>query len=474
MIDHVKITVRAGAGGRGIASFRREKFVPKGGPDGGDGGKGGDVVIEATSNLSTLLDLQYKKIFEAKNGEAGGPREMKGADGDNLVIQVPTGSIVKVNRIEYEKVNEKRRNSDKDPRVEYVQKILNYRKMDKDKKHEMYKKSIQTDDDTTLMRENIGNNNEGEEGELFSSDAELETMQTYSSDDQDQVVEDDFLDTDETTTQSHKLYKLSTSDRHTAITQRAQEGEGDSDYTPGALIPTYDLVDQGQRLVIAKGGRGGRGNTRFKSSTHQTPLESERGQKGELLELEITLKMIAQVGLIGYPNAGKSTLLSKLTAATPKIGNYPFTTIEPNLGVLKEDNKTLVIADVPGLIEGAHEGKGLGIQFLQHIERTALLVHMIGLPETVQEFTAAEIAQDLIKSYTTIREELQLYKADLESKPELIVINKIDLLSEDTRVELIKTIEAAFKELQKETIFISAQDDQGINGLKKMLLTHFS
>lgn len=464
MIDHVKITARAGNGGRGITSFRREKFVPKGGPDGGDGGRGGNVIIRATGNLTTLSDLRYKKIFEAQHGQAGGAREMKGADGEDIIIYVPTGSIIQVNRIESEKIKEKRGKGDHDNKVEYQQNILNYRRMQKEKNHEIYKKTLDQDTEAEHLREKIGENNQLEEQGREEELVDQQTTQTYPqsiSNNEPTTYADEEQKHD---SQSHKLYKFSTNEPYSDEITQVQNTD--------SLIPTFDLIKEGEEIIIARGGRGGRGNTRFKSPSHQTPMESERGQKGDIVELEITLKMIAQVGLIGFPNAGKSTLLSKLTAATPKIGDYPFTTLEPNLGVLKEAEKTLVLADLPGLIEGAHQGKGLGIQFLQHIERTALLLHLIALTEPA-DTSAHQYAQDIYQNYNAIREELLLFKAGLEQKHELIVINKIDLLPEDQRLEYIKAIEDTFADCDKQLIFISAQEGNGLTSLKKILLTHF-
>jgi GTP-binding protein len=284
-IDAAKIWVSAGDGGRGCVSFRREKFVPKGGPDGGDGGKGGDIVLEADRNLSTLLDFRYKHRYSAERGEHGRGSGQKGRDGDDHVMRVPLGTLVR------------------------------------------------TED----------------------SGAEL-----------------------------------------------------------------ADLVSHGQRFIAARGGRGGRGNTHFRSPTNQAPRHAEPGQPGETRWLTLELKLLADVGLMGLPNAGKSTLLARISAARPKIAPYPFTTLVPQLGIVRlRDERSCVVADIPGLIEGAHAGKGLGHQFLRHIERTRLLLHLV-------DMTAPGVNHPLM-NFEAVNRELLAYDPHLLHKPQLIVATKMDL-----------------------------------------------
>jgi GTP-binding protein len=281
-IDQTQIQISSGKGGNGIVHFRREKYVPRGGPDGGDGGKGGDIILEVVSTLNTLSSLRYKTKYQAKNGSPGGKSNMTGRSGEDLVIPVPPGTMV--------------------------------------------------------IDESTGN-------------------------------------------------------------------------TIG------DLTESGQRLIAAKGGRGGRGNARFSSSVHQTPRVAERGAPGEERKLRLELKLIADVGIVGVPNAGKSTLLTAVTNAKPKIASYPFTTLEPNLGVAELDLETsIILADIPGLIEGASQGIGLGHDFLRHIQRTRVLIHLL-------DGTAQDPVLDLIQ----INSELALFDPDLADKPQLIVFNKIDL-----------------------------------------------
>lgn len=283
-IDRVKIYVQAGTGGNGTVAFRREAHVPKGGPSGGDGGRGGSVIFVATNSLSTLLDLRYYREYKAQNGEKGHAKKMHGADADDLVIRVPVGTCV-------------------------------------------------YDDDT------------------------------------------------------------------------------------GNIIA--DLTKDGQRAVIAKGGRGGRGNARFASSRNPTPKICENGEPGEKFNLRVELKLLADVGLVGFPSVGKSTLLSVVSKARPQIADYHFTTIVPNLGVVQvKDGRSFVMADLPGLIEGASQGKGLGHQFLRHIERCRVIVHIIDM--------SGSEGRDPYEDYVTINKELGEYEYRLLERPQIIVANKMD------------------------------------------------
>jgi GTP-binding protein len=283
LIDQAIIRVRSGDGGNGCVSFRREKYVPRGGPDGGDGGRGGDVVLLADGSLTTLLDYQYQQQYKAGRGQHGSGNNRTGASGEDAVLTVPPGTVVK-------------------------------------------------DADT---------------GEYLG-----------------------------------------------------------------------ELLKPGERLVVAAGGKGGRGNASYATSTRQAPRESEPGREGVGRRIEFELKLIADVGLVGQPNAGKSTLLAAMSAARPKIADYPFTTLEPNLGVVKlSEGRTIVMADIPGIIEGAHEGKGLGLKFLRHIERTRTLAYLI--PVDVEDPQA---------EYELLKTELAEYSRELAEKPHCIVISKIDLL----------------------------------------------
>lgn len=295
-VDEAQIYVKAGDGGDGCASFRREKFVPKGGPNGGDGGDGGDVIIEADENLGTLLDLVSQQQYVADDGKHGRPKEKDGPDGGDVIVKVPVGTIIK--------------------------------------------------------------------------------------------------------------------DEGTGLTLR-------------------DLTEDGQQIVVAEGGKGGKGNTHFATSTNQAPTKYEEGTEGEERNLQLELKLIAEVGLIGLPNAGKSTLLSHLSAAHPRVASYPFTTLNPQLGIVDTDSYTrFTVADLPGLIKGAHKGKGLGDEFLKHIERTQVLVHVVDM--------APYDGSDPVDAYRSIREELTLYSETLENRPEIVAANKMDMYDAEEGLERLR------------------------------------
>jgi len=306
-IDEAIITVRSGDGGNGCLSFRREKYVPLGGPDGGDGGKGGDVTLVSSQDRRTLYPFRFKHEFTAQRGGGGEGRQRTGKSGSDLVIEVPPGTIVR--------------------------------------------------------------------------DAET-----------------------------------------------------------GDIIKDFCLP--GESFIIARGGRGGKGNTHFKSSTHRTPRFAQPGEAGEVKQLKLELKLLADVGIIGFPNAGKSTLISVISAARPKIADYPFTTLVPNLGVVKAgDREPFVVADIPGLIAGAHTGAGLGIHFLRHIERTRMLVHLID--------ASAIDPEKPLEAYDAINTELSSYSPDLARKPQIIALNKLDLPGTEERARAFKAA------LKKRTSFIS-------------------
>ncbi|MDI1471164.1 GTP-binding protein Obg [Thermodesulfovibrio sp. N1] len=323
-VDYVKIYVKAGDGGRGCISFRREKYVPKGGPDGGDGGKGGDVIIRASSELHTLLDHKYQKTYKAKRGEHGKGSNMKGKDGEDLIIKVPIGTVVK--------------------------------------------------------------------------DADSEEI----------------------------------------------------------LI---DLNQDGKEFIVARGGKGGLGNAHFATPTNQAPRYAQPGQKGEEKWIILELKLLADVGLIGLPNAGKSTLISIISSARPKIADYPFTTLTPVLGVVKyKDYQSFVVADIPGLIEGAHKGAGLGHQFLRHVERTSLILHLVDVSDYLQS--------DPVEDFEKIQKELELYNPKLINKPFAVVGTKIDIAYEGKRLKRLKDY---CKEKRIDFFPISAVKKEGIDKLLEYL-----
>jgi len=317
-VDYVKIFFRSGKGGAGSPHLHREKFVPKGGPDGGDGGRGGDIILQGNAQLWTLLHLKYQKHIFATSGQAGGSAQRTGAEGKDVIVEVPLGTVVK----------------------------------------------------------------DAETGEVLS-----------------EVTEDQ------------------------------------------------------QEYVLLKGGRGGLGNTHFKSSTNQTPRYAQPGEDGKEGWFILELKILADVGLVGFPNAGKSTLLSVVSAAKPKIADYPFTTLVPNLGIVQyRDMKSFVMADIPGIIEGAHEGKGLGHRFLRHIERNAMLLFMVSCD-----------SDDIHEEYKTLLSEIEKYNPELLDKKRLLAITKSDMLDE----ELMEEMEKDLPEIPY--IFISSVSQKGIQELKDMI-----
>ncbi len=317
-VDYVKIYCRSGNGGPGSAHLRREKFISKGGPDGGDGGRGGHIILKGNNQMWTLLHLRYRRHIFADNGGSGGVQQSTGADGEDIIVEVPLGTIA---------------------RKENLEEIL------------------------------------------------------------------------------------------------------------------FEITDHGDEKILAKGGRGGQGNTHFKSSTNQTPRYAQPGEPGIEEAFILELKILADVGLVGFPNAGKSTLLSVVSAAKPKIADYPFTTLVPNLGIVSyRENKSFVMADIPGIIEGAHEGKGLGIRFLRHIERNSMLL-----------FIVPSDSKNIKEEYEILVNELKMYNPELLDKKRLLGISKSDLLDEELKIEMRKELPDISR------VFFSSITGEGINTLKDMI-----
>ena len=319
-LDQAKIYIKAGNGGSGASSFRREKYVEFGGPDGGDGGNGGSIVLESERNLNTLIDFRYKQHFKAENGKPGSKKNKTGGSGKDLILKIPVGT------------------------------------------------QIYEEDNNTLI---------------------------------------------------------------------------------------YDFTENKDRFVVATGGRGGAGNTKFKSSTNRAPRRKTDGNKGEEFWVWLQLKVIADVGIIGLPNAGKSSFLSKCTRAKPKIANYPFTTINPNLGVLNIRHKEIILADIPGLIEGSHKGIGLGDKFLRHIERCKTLIHLIDISE-----------KGILENYLKVRNELSKYDKSILKKKEIIIFNKVDLINKETVSKNLKDFK---KKIKKKFEIISLMTNQNLEEVKKVI-----
>ena len=317
-VDYVKIYCRSGNGGAGSAHLRREKFIPKGGPDGGDGGRGGHIILRGNNQMWTLLHLRYRRHIFAGNGESGGSQQSTGADGADIIVEVPLGTIAR--------------------------------------------------------KENT-----------------------------DEIV--------------------------------------------------FEITSHGDEKILVKGGRGGQGNTHFKSATNQTPRYAQPGEPGIEEEIILELKILADVGLVGFPNAGKSTLLSVVSAAKPKIADYPFTTLVPNLGIVSyRDNKSFVMADIPGIIEGAHEGKGLGIRFLRHIERNSMLLFII-----------PSDSKNIMEEFEILVNELKMYNPELLDKKRVLGISKSDMLDDELKQEIRKELPDISR------VFFSSVTGEGINTLKDMI-----
>ncbi len=318
-LDQAKIFIASGSGGDGCASFRREKYIEYGGPNGGDGGKGGDIVFKVDNNLNTLIDFRYQQHFKAKRGENGKGKNQTGADGKSLIIKIPPGT------------------------------------------------EIYNEDKSVLL---------------------------------------------------------------------------------------FDLIEKDQNIIFAKGGNGGLGNSHFKSSTNQAPRKFTKGEAGQEKWVWLSLKLFADIGIIGKPNAGKSTFLSKISNASPKIGNYPFTTLHPVLGTVRRFDKEIVLADIPGLIEGAHEGKGLGDKFLAHIERCKVLLHLVDVTD-----------KNWHRNYKTVRNEISKYGKNISSKKEIIVLSKADLFSshKENVIKEVKNI------IDSEVFVISSLNNEGVKELMDIL-----
>ncbi len=379
-VDQVRVRVQAGRGGDGAVAWRREKYVPRGGPAGGDGGRGGDVVFVADRGLTTLLDLRYRQRIKAENGRPGGSRDKSGRSGAPAVVRVPVGTMIFVE----------------------------------------------------------GLAEEGEERPPWKTEEGADEMETIL------VVDDDVAEDDER-----------------PVAPWPPPGEGRRHRPrkppePGTLLG--DLTEHGQEVIVARGGQGGRGNIHFATSTNRAPDYAEPGRPGEQLWLRLELKLLADVGIVGFPNVGKSTLISRISRARPKIADYPFTTLVPQLGVVAlGEERSMVVADVPGLIEGASEGKGLGHRFLRHLERTRVLLHLLA-PDPDPD-------REPLRDLDVLERELERYGPMFEGRPRVVALNKIDLLKDAQGRQQVEALRRQLRARNIPLFPVSAATGEGIEPL---------
>ncbi len=478
MIDLVKLKLLAGDGGDGTISLLRERSRPKGGPDGGDGGSGGDVIIVGDEDLNTLKSFAGVKELRAEHGEKGGKNKRHGADGKDLVIRVPLGTVVWLAQENHPSLV--RRKKYERPVVDFSFEDHWTDGVGEDKGGEDKGDGAKSDgaksdgndaDGGNIENELDGNNSSA--NSLFRLNILMRRgdlkFNKYYRDWNGKVTGD----------REKKKSKLRPTDstQEEALVKHFSRADQvlDDHQKEVVAIRLLEITRDGQRAVLCQGGLGGRGNYAFRSSTNQTPLEAEYGTFGEKKEVILELRLLADLGLVGLPNAGKSTLLSRLTKAHPKIANYPFTTLEPNLGVLVSDDgkKELVVADIPGLIEGASQGKGLGDRFLRHIQNCQSLLYVLFLEEekvfaeddSIGNNSTQTKAGMLLDQYLTLQQELKTHHSDLLQKPSAVALNKIDLYSK----ELIEAAKSVFAKEGIELLTFSGVTGEGLQEVKKQV-----
>jgi GTPase len=428
-IDRVRIQVRAGDGGDGAVAWRREAHVPKGGPAGGDGGNGGEVWIVATDQLSTLIELKFRQHHAAPSGRPGGGASKNGRAGEDLEIRVPVGTAVY-----YE--GEAGEPGERPPWLDEPDGIL------------------VTEDPEEIAD---GDDDEGMENVWIVDNrvldaATVEAATAAGDDAQAELIE---LGAPPEIVAGGETISSGAQKRH--IRARSKPRERRRERVRGELLG--DLDHDGDRLRVAAGGHGGRGNVHFRSSTNRTPDRAEPGTPGEAMWLRLELKLLADVGIVGYPNVGKSTLISRISRARPEIGAYPFTTLVPQLGVVRlSDERSMVVADVPGLVDGASEGRGLGHEFLRHLERTRVLLHLLAPDPTP--------GRDVLADLDALEGELRRYGPMFEGRPRVVALNKIDT---DEGAELIKQTRRALRERNIPLFPISAVTGEGTDALLEAL-----
>ncbi len=423
MFDLVQLRFIAGNGGNGRVSFRREKYIPKGGPDGGNGGQGGSIFLRANKGLNSLQHFAGVKEFAAKSGQAGGARNQIGANGEDLYIEVPVGTrvwLVAENRMSKIRRTFRPHEGQEEPTIKHQLLTLSVKggRPDLLPVDELQPINLEREGEDAVTHLDVSSQGESLEPQVFRSES----------------------------LKNRRLKDI-----------------------PKLLL--VELVEDGQEVLIAKGGEGGRGNTLFKSSTNTTPITAEYGTPGERKEVILELRLIADVGLVGYPNAGKSTLLSVITRANPKIANYPFTTLEPNLGVMFSDEaggRDIVLADIPGIIEGASQGKGLGYEFLRHVQASQVLLFVLSLDEPViydESFSDQEKAQMVWDQYQVLRTELKEFDESLLERPTVLSLSKSELYSP----ELVSMIKDRFAEHHMEILPFSSLTRQHLDTLQHTL-----
>lgn len=457
MIDLVKLTLLAGDGGHGRISLHREKYRPKGGPDGGHGGNGGNVVVVGDKNVNTLKDYAGAKEFRAEDGQVGGKDKKTGASGEDVVLRVPLGTVVWLTG-ENKTSSYRRRKYARPDWSHLEQKSESLLKLQQETESEViidHKVQQKKEQSECRYRMNALLNNEEVRYKKYRFEQERERIPHRDQDELELLNLDEVVAADE-------VRQFTNQDKITNIDNLNSENvQG---------IKLAEITEHGQEVVVCQGGFGGRGNDSFKSSINRTPLEAEYGTFGERKEVVLELRLLADVGLVGFPNAGKSTLLSKLTKATPKIADYPFTTLEPNLGVVsdKRTGRDLIMADIPGLIEGASQGKGLGDRFLRHIENCKTLMFVLFLPEEIvfdDNLSNEQKAEQVFAQFEQLSLELKARHEDLLSKNNLLTLNKTDIYTN----ELIDTVVNLFNKNGSEILPFSAFTGEGLEEVKKNL-----
>ena len=426
MIDLVKLHLQAGNGGNGRVAFRREKYVPKGGPSGGDGGSGGHIIIQGVDNLSSLQHLSGVKGYVAKTGQAGGKQKRKGAKGEDLIIKVPVGTrIWLLAENEISQVRRQRYSLDYKLNRDEV-------KFEKYYLHSVGEAAPKSTLDPVVP---------------ILDQAAVEGLKNHSD---------------------RQQLKQQLRDLEAAINSPTDTLK-DIDFKKLPKQHLLEITTVDQQVVLCQGGFGGRGNNAFKGPSNTTPMEAEQGTLGEHKIVVLEQLLLADIGLVGFPNAGKSTLISVLTQARPKVGSYPFTTLEPHLGVMAIKDKEVVVADIPGLIEGASQGKGLGHAFLRHVEHCSLLLFVLFLPEEAvfdEELSVVQKADQIYEQFVKLRQELGDYGQELVNKPYLVGVNKLDIYSP----ELTEAIQDIFAKNKQEVFIFSAATKDKIDSLLEALI----